>query len=398
MIYETFREAVKNIWSNKLRTVLTMLGIIIGVTAVIVIVGLGNGMTQSIKDSFSDMGTNVLSVQITGRGSRTVTVQQLYDIVDSHPEVFTGMSPATTLDSTVKVDTTTYGHTSVKGVSETYLDMMGRTLAQGRGLTYVDITDNKKVCVVGDYIARVGYGGNAIGQTIKIGSEKFTIVGVLEANVSNTTDQKGTDDDMIFVPYTTAQRVSQTMASSYGIVLVSDDLATEGKNLLADGIESILHAEDGYFIISLSEMLETMTNMINMVVAILTAIAAISLLVGGIGIMNIMMVSVTERTREIGIRKALGAKERSILALFVTEAATTSALGGLLGIALGYLFSALANRVLPLLVSDMELTVAPSMTSVLVAFGISVGIGVLFGYLPAKRAARLNPIEALRYD
>ena len=168
MIYETFREAVKNIWSNKFRTVLTMLGIIIGVTAVIVIVGLGNGMTQSIKDSFSEMGTNILSVQITGRGSRTVTVQQLYDIVDSHPEVFTGMSPTTTLDSTVKVDTTTYGYTSVKGVSETYLDMMGRTLAQGRGLTYVDITDNKKVCVVGDYIARAAYGGNAIGQTIKI--------------------------------------------------------------------------------------------------------------------------------------------------------------------------------------------------------------------------------------
>ena len=398
MIYETFREAVKNIWSNKFRTVLTMLGIIIGVTAVIVIVGLGNGMTQSIKDSFSEMGTNVLSVQITGRGSRTVTVQQLYDIVDSHPEVFTGMSPTTTLDSTVKVDTTTYGYTSVKGVSETYLDMMGRTLAQGRGLTYVDITDNKKVCVVGDYIARAAYGGNAIGQTIKIGSERFTIVGVLEANVSSTTDQEGTDDDMIFVPYTTAQRISRTSASSYGVILVSDELADEGKNLLAEGIESILHAEDGYFITSLSEMLETMTSMINMVVAILTAIAAISLLVGGIGIMNIMMVSVTERTREIGIRKALGAKERSILALFVTEAATTSALGGLLGIALGYLFSALANRVLPLLVSDMELTVAPSMTSVLVAFGISVGIGVLFGYLPAKRAARLNPIEALRYD
>ena len=203
MIYETFREAVKNIWSNKFRTVLTMLGIIIGVTAVIVIVGLGNGMTQSIKDSFSEMGTNVLSVQITGRGSRTVTVQQMYDIVDSHPEVFTGMSPTTTLDSTVKVDTTTYGYTSVKGVSETYLDMMGRTLAQGRGLTYMDITDNKKVCVVGDYIARAAYGGNAIGQTIKIGSERFTIVGVLEANVSSTTDQEGTDDDMIFVPYTT---------------------------------------------------------------------------------------------------------------------------------------------------------------------------------------------------
>ena len=398
MIYETFREAFKNIWSNKFRTFLTMLGIIIGVMAVIVIVGLGNGMTQSIKNSFSDMGTNVLSVQIAGRGSRTVSVQQMYDIVDSHPEVFTGMSPTTTLDSTVKVGTTTYDNTSVKGVDESYLDMMGRTLAQGRGLTYVDISDNKKVCVVGDYIARMGYGGNAIGQTIKIGSEQFTIVGVLEASVSSTTDQEGTEDDMIFVPYTTAQRVSQTMASSYGVVLVSDDLATEGKNILVEEIESILHSESGYFITSMSEMLESMTSMINMVVAILTAIAAISLLVGGIGIMNIMMVSVTERTREIGIRKALGAKERSILALFVTEAAVTSALGGVIGIAMGYLLSALANQVLPLVLSDMELTVAPSMTSVLVAFGISVGIGVLFGYLPAKRAARLNPIEALCYD
>ena len=398
MIYETFREAFKNIWSNKFRTFLTMLGIIIGVTAVIVIVGLGNGMTQSIQASFSSMGTNVLSVQIMGRGSRTVTVQQMYDIVDSHPEVFTGMSPTTTLNSTVKADTTTYETTSVKGVSETYLDMMGRTLAQGRGLTYVDIADNKKVCVVGDYIANTAYGGNAIGQTIKLGSEKFTIVGVLEAEVSGVDNQPYSNDDMIFVPYTTAQRISQTSASSYGVVLVSDDLADQGKYILAEAIEGILHSEDGYFITSLSEMLEQMTTMINMVVAVLTAIAAISLLVGGIGIMNIMMVSVTERTREIGIRKALGAKERTILGLFVTEAAVTSALGGLMGIALGYLFSAAANQIIDIALNDVDFAVVPSTTSVLVAFGISVGIGVLFGYLPAKRAERLNPIEALRYD
>ena len=398
MIYETFREALKNIWSNKFRTFLTMLGIIIGVTAVIVIVGLGNGLTEGIKDSFSSMGTNVLSVQIMGRGSRTVTVQQMYDIVDSHPEVFTGMSPTTTLNSTVKAGTTTYETTSVKGVSETYLDMMGRKLTQGRGLTYVDISDNKKVCVVGDYIANTAYGGNAIGQTIKLGSEKFTIVGVLEAEVSDVDNQPYSDDDMIFVPYTTAQRVSKTMGTSYGIVLVSDDLATQGKEILAEAIEGILHSEDGYYITSLSEMLEQMTTMINMVVAVLTAIAAISLLVGGIGIMNIMMVSVTERTREIGIRKALGAKERTILGLFVTEAATTSALGGLVGIGLGYLISALGNQILNVVVNDMDFAIVPSVPSVLVAFGISVGIGVLFGYLPAKRAARLNPIEALRYD
>ena len=398
MIYETFREAFQNIWNNKFRTFLTMLGIIIGVTAVIVIVGLGNGLTQGIKSSFSSMGTNVLSVQIMGLGSRTVTVQQMYDIVDSHPEVFTGMSPTTTLNCTVKAGTTTYETTSVKGVSETYLDMMNRSLAQGRGLTYVDISDNKKVCVVGDYIASTGYGGNAIGQTIKLGSEKFTIVGVLKAEVSDVDNQPYSNDDMIFVPYTTVQRISKTVGSSYGIVLVSDDLATQGKNILVEAIEGILHSEDGYYITSLSEMLEQMTTMINMVVGVLTAIAAISLLVGGIGIMNIMMVSVTERTREIGIRKALGARESSILTLFVTEAAVTSALGGIIGIALGYLFSAVASQLMNVVLNDMEFAVMPSVPSVIVAFGVSVGIGVLFGYLPAKRAARLNPIEALRYD
>ena len=156
--------------------------------------------------------------------------------------------------------------------------------------------------------------------------------------------------------------------------------------------------DSGYYIYSASEWLEEMNKMINMVIVVLTGIASISLLVGGIGIMNIMLVSVTERTREIGIRKALGAKERTILAQFVVEAATTSALGGALGIALGYAVSMAANKVLPMMMSGTEITVAPSIDSIVVAFGISAGIGVLFGYLPAKRAARLNPIEALRYD
>ena len=146
------------------------------------------------------------------------------------------------------------------------------------------------------------------------------------------------------------------------------------------------------------EWLEEMNKMINMVIVILTGIASISLLVGGIGIMNIMLVSVTERTREIGIRKAMGAKEKTILAQFVTEAATTSALGGTLGIVLGYIVSAIANQVLPMFTDGMDITVSPSFNSIAAAFGISVFIGVLFGYLPAKRAARLNPIDALRYD
>ena len=399
MIYETFREAVQNIWSNKFRTFLTMLGIIIGVTAVIVIVGLGNGMTQSIQSSFSDLGTNIISVQVMGYGSRSVKVEDVYSLVDAHPDLFEAVSPTASINGTVKVGTTSYSNTSVKGVSESYLGMSGYTVRVGRGINYVDLTDNKKICVVGDYISRVAYGGNAVGQTIKIGAEKYTIVGVLEAKVTDTSDQEGSSDDVVLLPYTTALRVSKTStASSYAVTVTSEDNISEAKTALEDGLQELLNSDEGYMVTSMSEMLDMMTSMVNMVVTILTAIAAISLLVGGIGIMNIMMVSVTERTREIGIRKALGAKERVILGLFVTEAATTSALGGVLGIGLGYLLSALANRILPLVMSDMEMTVAPSLGSVAVAFGISVGIGVLFGYLPAKRAARLNPIEALHYD
>ena len=182
------------------------------------------------------------------------------------------------------------------------------------------------------------------------------------------------------------------------VTIADESKLSEGKTIFEDALKSLLHSDSGYMVTSLSEMLDTMTSMVNMVVTILTAIAAISLLVGGIGIMNIMMVSVTERTREIGIRKALGAQESTILGLFVTEAAATSALGGVLGIGLGYLLSAVANHILPMVLTDMTLTVSPSIGSVAVAFSISVGIGVLFGFLPARRAARLNPIEALRYD
>ena len=401
MIYETFREAFQNIWGNKFRTFLTMLGIIIGVMAVMVIVGLGNGMTTSIQDEFADMGTNTLSVQVMGYGARSVKIKDFYAIVEAHPDIFSAVSPTSSLSGSVKVGTETdaYSNTSVKGVSEAYLDMAGDRLATGRALNYVDMADNKKVCLVGDYISRVGYGGNAVGQSIKIGSEKYTIVGVLEAKIDDPSDQEGSSDDCIFVPYTTAMRVSNvSTASSYAVYVANDDDLSLGKAILENGLQELLHSDSGYMVVSLSEMLDMMTSMVNMVVTVLTAIAAISLLVGGIGIMNIMMVSVTERTREIGIRKALGAKERVILALFVVEAGVTSALGGIIGIGLGYLVSAIATRVLAVLITDMTLTVTPTLGSIAVAFGISVGIGVLFGYLPAKRAARLNPIEALRYD
>ncbi len=402
MLYETVRQALKNIASNKFRTLLTMLGIIIGIMAVMIIVGLGNGLTQSMRASVSSMGMNLLQVNVFGPRARNVSVDEMYRITEERPDLFSGISPMVSMDRTssaVRVGTKNYSQTSVIGISETYAGMTGTKIAEGRGIQYVDCAEYKRVCVVGDYIARVAYGGNAIGQTLKLGPDQFTIIGVAAAEVSDPSLQEGSSDDYVYIPYTTAQRVARSSnVSAYGVTTVTEAQVAEGKAVLEAGLQELTHSEDSYFVTSLSEVLNTFSSMIGMVVSVLTVIAAISLLVGGIGIMNIMMVSVAERTREIGIRKALGAKERTILALFVTEAATTSALGGLIGIILGYGVSAAASPLVAAVMGDTNMTISPSAGSVAVAFGVSVGIGILFGYLPAKRAARLNPIEALRYD
>ena len=396
MLYETVRQALKNIASNKFRTLLTMLGIIIGIMAVMIIVGLGNGLTQSMRASVSSMGMNLLQVNVFGPRARNVSVDEMYRITEERPDLFSGISPMVSMDRTssaVRVGTKNYSQTSVIGISETYAGMTGTKIAEGRGIQYVDCAEYKRVCVVGDYIARVAYGGNAIGQTLKLGPDQFTIIGVAAAEVSDPSLQEGSSDDYVYIPYTTAQRVARSSnVSAYGVTTVTEAQVAEGKAVLEAGLQELTHSEDSYFVTSLSEVLNTFSSMIGMVVSVLTVIAAISLLVGGIGIMNIMMVSVAERTREIGIRKALGAKERTILALFVTEAATTSALGGLIGIILGYGVSAAASPLVAAVMGDTNMTISPSAGSVAVAFGVSVGIGILFGYLPSKRAARLNPI------
>lgn len=399
MILETFRQALQNVWSNKLRTFLTMLGIIIGVMAVIVIVGLGNGMMDKMKESFAELGTNTITVSVWSQGARSVSVDEMYEIVDKHPDLLENTSPQIDFNGTVRVGTKDYRQTNVMGVNEEYSQFKSYTIAQGRGLQYMDIKDNKQVCVIGAYLNRVAYGGNAVGQTLKIGANKFRIVGVLDAKVSDLNGQMGSGDDVVLLPYSTVLRLSQqSTVSQYLVIMKDENQAAQCKAVLDNALMDIFKSDDSFYVYSMIEWLEQQKALINMVVIILTAIASISLLVGGIGIMNIMLVSVTERTREIGIRKAMGAKERVILAQFVTEAATTSALGGVLGIVLGYMISGVANQVLPMFLDGESIAVAPSVDAALVAFAISVGIGILFGYLPARRAARLNPIEALRYD
>ena len=395
-ILESFSLAVKNILSSKTRTLLTMLGIIIGVAAVIVIVGLGNGLEQYMTDSFSGLGTNTLTVSVSSRGStRSLSVDEMYDIVEENSDYLDLCSPTVTMLGLAKVGSETLDSTTVQGVSEDYLDIAGVEVSSGRGLQYSDMATRAKVCVIGAYIDRAYFGGSAVGQTMRIYGMTFTIVGVLGQQDEDL--EEGGSDDCIYLPYTTASRISGEV-SSYVITMKDENYIDQSVAALENALYEVFSSDDYYTVTSMAEMVETMTSMINILVGVLAGIAAISLVVGGIGIMNIMLVSVTERTREIGIRKALGARESAIMRQFVIEAATTSSLGGVLGIALGFGLSAAATVVIANVMPDTPITVSPSIAAVLIAFGVSAGIGIAFGYLPAKKAAVLNPIDALRYD
>jgi putative ABC transport system permease protein len=394
-ITESLSLALKNIVSSKVRTLLTMLGIIIGVAAVIVIVGLGSGLEHYIADSFSSMGTNTLTVTVQSRGAtRTMEVEDMYGIVAEHPQELELCSPTVSMMGGVKIGSKSTS-TSASGVSEDYNSIYGYTVAQGRGLQYSDIATRAKVCVVGAYVNQAYFGGNALGQTLRVGGQSLAIVGVMDQREDSMSE--GGSDDCLYLPYTTAARLGGSRVSSYVVTMVDENRMAQSKAALERALTGFFGSDDYYNIITMSELVDAMTGTINILVGVLAGIAAISLVVGGIGIMNIMLVSVTERTREIGVRKSLGAKERTIMEQFVIEAAATSALGGVIGIGLGCLLSAAATVAAARFLGE-ALTVAPTPFAVLMAFGISAGIGVLFGYLPAKKAARLNPIDALHYD
>ena len=392
---QSFRLAIKSLLTSKARALLTMLGIIIGVAAVIVIVGLGNGLEQYMTDSFSGLGTNTLTVSVSSRGStRSLSVDEMYDIVEENSDYLDLCSPTVTMLGLAKVGSETLDSTTTQGVSEDYLDIAGVEVSSGRGLQYSDMATRAKVCAIGAYIDRAYFGGSAVGQTMRIYGTTFTIVGVLAQQDEEL--EEGGSDDCLYLPYTTAERITGE-TSTYTITMKDENYIDESVAALEAALYAVFASDDYYTVTSMSEMLETMTSMINLLVGVLAGIAAISLVVGGIGIMNIMLVSVTERTREIGIRKSLGAKERYIMQQFVIEAAATSALGGIIGILLGDGLSILANQVVERLMEE-SLTISPTLAAVALAFGISVGIGIFFGYLPAKKAAQLNPIDALHYD
>ena len=394
---ESFVLALQNIRSGKMRAFLTMLGIIIGIAAVMVIIGIGSGMENYMRSMFQDLGTNTLTVTLTGTGtSRQLSVDDMYQILEDNASVFSDLSPTVTMRGTVKVGSESLSSTSTKGVGERYFHIKGYELEQGRGLNYVDMINRNRVCVIGNYIDDIWFSGQAVGQTLRIAGDSFTIVGVLEQQEDEM--KKGGTDDSVYLPYSIAARLSgQGIPSSYTVVLVDEDMASPASDLLERELYQRLRSDDAYVVTSMSTVLDMMTEMINVVITVLAVIAGISLVVGGVGIMNIMLVSVTERTREIGIRKALGAKERYILTQFVIEAAVLSAIGGVIGIAAGYGLSSVATVMITSLL-EVEMPVTPTIKSILIAFGGSAAIGILFGYLPARKAALLNPIDALRYD
>ena len=390
---KSFELALANILYDKKRSVLTMLGIIVGVAAVIILISLMNGMTTMISDKFNEIGTTTLTITVQNRGgSRTVKEEDMYSLRDENPDLLTGVSPSVTLSrATIKVngstDTIT---TNATGVSEEYADMKKLNVTNGRFLDYMDIEKISKVCVVGTYIQKEFFGmSSALGNQIKINGSPYTVVGVLEEK--DNSESNGSDD-VIYIPYTTALRNGTSSSiSSYTLTAASDEKIDEALALVKKKLFEILGDEDYFSATSMTQIIDMAMEMVGKMKILLVAIAGISLLVGGIGIMNIMLVSVTERTREIGIRKSLGAKGKAIMSQFVIEAGTVSGAGGLIGIAAGSILSVIAGKLL-------SMATYPSVGAILLAFGVSVGIGVIFGYLPAKKAAALNPIDALRYD
>ena len=395
-IYESFSMAMKNIKSSKTRSILTMLGIIIGVAAVIVITGIGNGMEKYMKDQFESMGTNTLSVYVLGRGNQKMTVDDMQVIVDENSEYLDKMTPTISFQGSKKVGTDNLNSTNVTGVSEQFLDIKGLKLTDGRNIQYMDIKNRNSVCIIGSYVNKKYFGGKGLGDSVKLNGRDFTVIGVLEEKAKS---EEYSTDDTIYVPYSTVSRMMNIKdVSDFTITFKSEDMSSQAKKALEDSLTKYFNGDsDSFYINSMAELLDMMNQMTNLMITVLTLIAGISLVVGGIGIMNIMLVSVTERTREIGIRKALGAKERYIMSQFVIEAAATSALGGVIGIVLGYILCFVVTKVIVIIYAQ-SFTVIPTFFSVMASFGISAAIGIFFGYMPAKKAARLNPIDALRYD
>lgn len=401
---DVIRIALRTLARNKMRTILTMLGIMVGIAAVICAVAIGEGASAAIQDQLIALGTNLVWIEAGGRNvngvhtgngtDKTLTAEDAMAIKESVP-LIAKMSP--NVDGGVQV---VYGNqnwaTSFRGVSPDYFEIRRWDLAEGASFTQGDVDHATNVCLLGNTVVQILFPhDDPIGKTMRLANLPFLVAGVLQAKgqSSNGRDQ----DDFVMVPYTTAMHklkgnnwlddIYISAASSEAIPAVEDAssrLLRQRHKLRPDEPDdfNIRHPEDS---------LRAQKDASDTVTLMLASIASVSLLVGGIGIMNIMLVSVTERTREIGVRMAVGATEQNIKRQFLIEAAVLSLLGGAFGIIVGIAGSFAIAR-------SLEWTVFISPFAVVVAAFFSIGVGILFGYYPAQKAARLDPIEALRYE
>ncbi len=394
MIYQSFKMAVKAIAGNKMRSFLTILGVVIGVVAIVVLVSIGQGANSSVVESIEGMGTNLITANINARRMNPIDLDSLNELAQN--EAISYVAPISSVSGTVKAGTTTYDDGVVQGTTPGYESIRNWTVAEGRFLQQPDIDNRSFVAVIGSEAATEMYGTtHAVGETFSLNGYTLTVVGVLEAVGSSAS---GSNANQILIPFTLAQRLSnQTSISSFYVSAASSAQVEQAQAAVESHLEKAFENYNTrsfgtqYSVFNQTEMLSTLSETTNTLTLMLGGIAAISLLVGGIGIMNIMLVSVSERTREIGIRKAIGAARGNILMQFLIESLVVSLMGGLLGLAI----SVVAVKALaPVL--QMTLTIPVNVAWM--AIGFSVFIGVVFGMYPANKASKLRPIQALHYE
>lgn len=388
-VSQAFKMAFKSILANKMRSLLTMLGIIIGVAAVIALVGIGQGATKNVTDQVQSLGTNLLTVNITGRGSKTTVDYKEAEEITAKDDIQYA-APMNSSNATVKNGTDSVS-VSVVGSTADYLNVKDYQLAAGRFVSQIDLDYYQKIAVLGSTTATDLYGtAEPVGQTFLINGVRYKVVGVLASKGSSLT---GSNDEVVVIPITTSERLFKSKGvKTISVQVTSSDKMTAVTNELEAALSAKFRGDtNSYRVFNQQDLLDSFSSISDTLSLALGGVAAISLLVGGIGIMNIMLVSVTERTREIGIRKAIGAKKKDILTQFLIEAIALSGLGGLLGVGIGLGASQFVSKA-------MGMTVVLSVPIMGLAFGFSVFIGVVFGLFPANKASSLRPIEALRFE
>lgn len=389
-IWFAYKMAIRSIADNKSRSALTMLGVIIGVAAVIIAVGFAQGCMAAVTNQIEGLGSNSITAMIlSSSSSRQLTLDDC-EKMEKYSQYIDEVSPYILTSMTVKVGTNSKS-SRIMGTDEHYLELQGLKIEHGRFLNELDTKNNEKVAVIGSTIVNKLFDGeNPVGKYIRINGNKFTVIGVTES-VAN--GMEGTNDDMVIIPITVAQRTLKITSVTMFLATASShetlDLATQK---IKDFLFDVFKDDDSYVVFTQEAMLGIMNTINDIMMVILGGVAGISLVVGGIGIMNIMLVSVSERTREIGIRKAIGAKKRDIMIQFLIESLMLTGIGGLIGVIFGLLAIKYVIGAIDLLVPVYSLpwTIA--------AFSIALFIGIAFGLFPANKAAKLNPIDALRNE